>query len=168
MNAIYLKTPLFAELSYRKQLLADIETMSFNNNFGGTIDFEESKWENWFNKWIGNNDPNYYYAYIYDKETNEPVGEVGYRLDEESGCVMMNIIIEASQRGNGYGSSGLLALVQTAFKDGHNELRDLIYKESIESHSLFEKIGFKCIGEVDDSKDYRMAIEDYINKYGEL
>lgn len=91
MKEIYLKIPTFKELKYRKDLLSDKETMSYNNKFGGTIDFNESKWETWYNKWIGNNDPNFFYAYIYDKELDIPVGEVAYRFDEESNCAMLNI-----------------------------------------------------------------------------
>ncbi len=75
---------------------------------------------------------------------------------------MLNIIVEAKQRGNGYGNSGLIALIKTAFKNGYKELRDLVFKDSTGSHSLFEKLGFKCVGEVEDSKDYRLKEEDFI------
>lgn len=168
MKKIYLKTPTMDELSYRKDLIGNPATMSFNASSGGTIDFDESKWESWFNKWIGTRDSNYFYAYIFDKETDTFVGEVAYRLDFESNCAMLNIIIEASQRGNGYGYSGLMALVKTAFKNGYKELRDLVYNESKDSHTLFEKLGFKCIGIVEDSRDYRLKIEDFVEKFGEL
>lgn len=168
MKKIYLSTPKLNELGYRKKLLADKETMTYNEAYGGAIDFNESKWETWYAKWIGNNDDNFFYAYIYDKETNVLVGEVGYRKDEETSGVLLNIIIEANNRGKGYGVPGLVALIETAFKNGFKEVRDLIANTSISSHKLFEKVGFKCVGEVDNSKDYRMSLEDYINKYGEL
>lgn len=162
MKEIYLKTPGFAELKYRKELLADPETMSYNNIYGGTIDFDESKWEAWYNKWIGNNNSNFFYAYIYSNDYDIPVGEVAYRLDEETNCAMLNIIIDAKRRGNGYGNSALIELVKVAFKNGYKELRDLVFKDSTSSHALFEKLGFKCVGEVDDSKDYRLKEENFI------
>lgn len=165
MRKIYLKTPKCEELWYRKQILADQETMAFNNPNGGTIDFDESKWDNWYMKWIGNGNNSFYYAYVYDKELDIPVGEVAYRLDEESGCAMINIIMESKYRGQGYGSLGLKALVETAFKNGYKELRDSINKDSINSHILFEKIGFKNFRETDGCLDYRMSIDDYKNKY---
>jgi diamine N-acetyltransferase len=161
MREIYLKTPELSELAYRKNLLADKETMAYNNKFGGTINFEKEKWESWFNKWIGNKDEKYFYAYIYDKEDNKPVGEVGYRFDEETNSVILNIIVEASQRGKGYGYSGLSALIKEAFDNGYDELRDLVYIDSNNSHALFEKLGFKCVGIVNDSKDYRLTKKDY-------
>ena len=135
--------------------------MSYNNESGGIIDFDESKWETWYNKWIGNNNSNFFYAYIYDKDSNLPVGEVAYRLDEETNCAMLNIIVEAKHRGNGYGNSGLIALVKTAFKNGYKELRDLVFIKSTSSHALFEKLGFKCVGVVEDSKDYRLIEENF-------
>lgn len=79
MKEIYLKTPSIEELNYRKELLSDPETMAYNNHFGGTIDFDESKWQTWFDKWIGDNNPDFFYAYIYDKSSNIPVGEAAYR-----------------------------------------------------------------------------------------
>ncbi len=161
MREIFLKTPKISELEYRKKLLSDKETMSYNNNFGGTIDFPEEKWETWFNKWIKNENEKYFYAYIYDKEENKPVGEVGYRLDDETNSAMLNIIVEASQRGKGYGYLGLSALIKVAFNNGYKELRDLVYIDSTNSHSLFEKLGFKCVGIVDNSKDYRLTKNDY-------
>lgn len=142
--------------------------MVFNERYGGVIDFEESKWETWYTKWIGNNNPNFFYAYIFDKETDNPVGEVAYRKDDNTNCAMLNIIIEFSKRGKGYSSIGLIELLRIVFKNGFNEARDLVFNDNISSHILFEKMGFKCIGEVDYAKDYRITLEDYINRYGDL
>ena len=38
--------PYMEELGFRQQLLADLETMSFNP--GGTIVFPEEKWAEWY------------------------------------------------------------------------------------------------------------------------
>lgn len=117
-----------------------------------------------FIKQLGKKNQKNIYAYIYDKESDVPVGEVGYRFDDETNCIILNIIIEAKQRGNGYGQSGLVELIKVAFKNGYKELRDLIYKDSTSSHILFEKLVFKYIGDVGDSRDYRLTEKDFIEK----
>lgn len=167
MSKITLRTPDFNELTYRKNLLLDPETMAYNKNFGGTIDFNESKWEDWFKKWISNNDHNYYYAYIIDNSLNIPVGEVAYRFDNESKTVNLNIILEAKRRGFGFGKEGLIELVKTAFNNGFNEVRDIIDIDNISSHKLFENIGFKCQGIIEGGKDYRLTKEEYNKLYGD-
>ena len=149
------------ELGFRKRILADKDTMAFNQSGGGAIDFDESKWDTWFAKWIGRKNPNLFYAYIYDAESHAPVGEVSYRFEESSGCVEIGIIIDAAHRGAGYGRTGLRALVETAFKNGFSRLRDVIHKDNAGSHALFESIGFKRIGETEDGYDYRLGAAEY-------
>lgn len=168
VKEIYLKTPKLEELEYRKKLLMDLDTMSYNKKHGGVIDFDESKWAAWYDKWINHHNPDFFYAYVFDKKTNEPVGEVAYRKEGSEDCVMLNIIIDFSKRGNGYGNAGLIELIKIAFKNGYKEARDSINIDSLNSHLLFEKVGFKLINEFDGVKEYRITLEEYINKYGNL
>lgn len=56
-NKVELRTPKFEELYYRKKLLADRETMTYNIGYGkiygtGCIEFNESDWKDWFALWI--------------------------------------------------------------------------------------------------------------------
>ena len=159
MNLIYI-VPKKEDLGYRKSLVEDPKTMEYNN---GIVPFPEEKWDSWYAKWIGNNDSNYYYAYIYDKDIEANVGEIAYRKDPEMDLVMLNIIIE------GYGKEWLKGLVTTAFKNGWNEVRDLIEKNNTSSHKLFSDFGFKIVNnDVDGSIDFRLTKEDFINKYGDI
>ena len=165
MNLIYV-VPKKEDLGYRKSIVEDPKTMEYNN---GIVPFPEEKWDSWYAKWIGNNDSNYYYAYIYDKDIESNVGEIAYRKDSEMDLVMLNIIIEYKHRGKGYGKEGLKGLVATAFKNGWNEVRDLIEKNNTGSHKLFSDFGFKIVNnDVDGSIDFRLTKEDFINKYGNI
>ena len=49
-----LYTPQFEDLWFRKLFMSDEATMSYNHNCGGTIDFPESKWQGWYERWIEN------------------------------------------------------------------------------------------------------------------
>lgn len=44
--------PSYEDLWFRKQFLADEETMSYNHAWGGIIDFSEEKWSGWYEKWV--------------------------------------------------------------------------------------------------------------------
>lgn len=78
---IKLVQPQIEELKYRKKLLKDPQTMAFNKNNGGTVDFNEKIWQPWYALWM--NDAKYYYAYIYDDILKKYIGEVSYYFEEE-------------------------------------------------------------------------------------
>lgn len=161
MSEIIFKIPKLEELGYRKKILADKDTMEYNKKWGWTIDFDESKWDSWYQKWIGNTDKNYFYAYIETVDTKELVGEVAYHYDYETDTVMLNIIIEGSKRGFGYGKKALYKLVDNAFKSGFNEVRDTIACDNIGAQKMFDKFGFLCVDKNDDYYDYRLKKEDF-------
>lgn len=68
MIKIYI--PKYKDLWFREMLLSDSDTMSYNNAWGGTIDFSESKWQRWYNCWIENPDGKRFYRYLVN-ENNE-------------------------------------------------------------------------------------------------
>lgn len=165
MNLIYV-VPKKEDLNYRKSIVEDPKTMEYNN---GIVPFPKEKWDSWYEKWIGNGDPNFYYAYIFDKDIQSYVGEIAYRKEPEMNLVTLNIIIENKHRGKGYGKEGLKGLVSKAFKNGWNEVRDLIGKDNIGSQKLFSDFGFKIVNpDVDGSVDFRLTKEEFINKYGDI
>lgn len=49
-----LYTPKLEDLWFRQQLMSDEATMSYNHAWGGTIDFPESGWQDWYDFWIKN------------------------------------------------------------------------------------------------------------------
>ena len=165
MNLIYI-VPKKEELGFRKQLVEDPKTMAYNKNI---VPFPKEKWDSWFDKWIGKKDPNYYYAYIFDKDINSYVGEIAYRKETDMNVVTLNIIIDYKYRGKGYGKEGLKGLVITAFKNGWNEVRDLIAEDNYGSQKLFSDFGFQIVNpSIDGGVDFRMTKEKFIEKYGDL
>lgn len=130
--------PEFEELDFRKELLADENTMSFNEKYGGAIDFSENKWQIWYDKWINSDDRFYYYIMGH----NKPVGECCiYKEDDRWIC---SLIVKDEYRNNGYGKRALMFLIDLAKKLDIDELYDNI---GISNHSLnlFLKCGFEIV-----------------------
>ena len=103
---VELRVPELDEFNYRRKLLSDIETMSYNIGYGdndesGCIDFKEDIWKYWFSQWV-NNTPERYYAYIIRSDENIPVGDVALRYVSEKDAYCINIIVESKYRGNGF------------------------------------------------------------------
>ena len=60
--------PAFDDLWFRKNLMADEETMSYNARWGGTIPFPEEEWESWYESWVRNPGASRYYRYLMNSE----------------------------------------------------------------------------------------------------
>ena len=45
--------PELKDLWFRKKMLEDEETMTYNKAWGGTIPFPEEDWKEWYDHWIG-------------------------------------------------------------------------------------------------------------------
>lgn len=169
-NKVELKTPKFEELDYRKKLLSDRETMSYNIGYGeidgtGCIEFSECVWRDWFSRWI-NNLPERYYAYIIKNNENTPVGEVALRYVSKNNSYCVNIIIEAKYRGNGFSEQALRLLIDIAFRKlGADRVFDDFPGSRITADKVFKKVGFKRVtdGIVELTKqDYLSKIDDII------
>jgi len=168
MDKLYFHIPSLQELSYRQRILMDPDTMSYNANYDinyegyhketGCIDLKREDWDSWFSTWIDNM-PNYFYAYITIKETNEFIGEVNLHYNKNSDWYEMGIVIEGKYRGYGYSLEALKKLLQVAFdkyqaKAVHNDFetsRKSAYKVHLDA-------GFKKI------KDERNIVDLLINK----
>lgn len=138
---LQLYTPTFDDLWFRQKLLNDVETMSYNNAYGGVIDFSKDKWENWFDFWIKNPEEKRFYRYLVETETNKFVGEIAYHYNEEQGIFIADIIVSAEYRKKGYGNEGLKLLCTAAKDNGVKELYDDIATDN-PAVSLFLKNGF--------------------------
>lgn len=150
MKNIYLKVPSINELHYKQKWMTDPKTMSYNAGYDidikgydkqtGTITKTIEEMIAWYNNWI-NQEPDKYFAYIYDKTISEPVGEVYYYLD--NGIHSMGIVIQNKYRGKGYSYHALLELEKVAFdKNGISELSDFIPLDRIGAIKTFKKAGF--------------------------
>lgn len=138
---IQLYTPTFDDLWFRQKLLNDAKTMSYNNAYGGVIDFSNDKWENWFDFWIKNPEEKRFYRYLIETETNKFVGETAYHYNEEKGIFIVDIVVSDEHRGKGYGNAGLQLLCKAAKDSGIKELYDDIAADN-PAVNLFLKNGF--------------------------
>ena len=144
---LVLHKPLLSELWFKKKLLSDPETMSYNLRYGGTIDFPESRWPSWYEAWIGCTDGSKFYSYLKDKDSGEFIGEAAYHF--EDGRCMADMIVLAGYRGRGYGREGLELLLSAAKKNGIKVMYDEIDISSKAGIFLFESEGFERVSETD-------------------
>ena len=146
MSNIYLKVPSIDELHYRQEQMTDAKTMSYNTGFDmdlkgynketGTITKTDEEMINWYNNWI-NKEPDKYFAYVYDKEIEEPLGEVYYYPD--NGIHSMGIVIQDKYRGKGYSYNALIELEKVAFeKNNISELSDMVPLDRVGAIKVFK------------------------------
>ncbi|WP_253692608.1 MULTISPECIES: GNAT family N-acetyltransferase [unclassified Treponema] len=137
---VKLYTPAIEDLWFREKIMNDEKTMAYNHSWGGTVPFPCHKWEQWYNKWIANNDDKYFYRYI--KNDNEFVGEAAYHFDDKRRIYIANVIIYAPQRKKGYGRTALMLLCENAKCNGVKEIFDDIAIDN-PAIRLFISCGFK-------------------------
>ena len=141
--------PVLDELWFRESLMADPDTMSYNNAWGGTIPFPREKWESWYQYWIGNPEGKRFYRYLQDEETGAFVGEIAWHLDEKRNIHICDVIILARYRNRGYGSEGIRLLCEAAKRSGIAILYDDIATDN-PSWKLFLKNGFEISSRDDE------------------
>jgi RimJ/RimL family protein N-acetyltransferase len=141
--------PALEDLGFRESLLADPDTMSYNNAWGGTIPFPREKWESWYQYWIGNPEGKRFYRYLQDEETGEFVGEIAWHLDAKRNLHICDVIILARYRNRGYGSEGIRLLCEAAKRSGIAILYDDIAADN-PSWRLFLKNGFEISSRDDE------------------
>lgn len=135
-----LRKPQINELDFRRQLLKDKTTMAFNISNGGTVDFPKKIWKQWYQLWMNNED--YYYAYIYDHDIDQYIGEVSYYFEPEYNEYVLNIIIHAQFRKCGKGKEAIMMLCQKAKENGIRFLCDDIDIDN-PAINMFKQLGFK-------------------------
>lgn len=157
---IYIKKPDLVELSYTQRLWNDIDTMA---DVGKVVDFPRYKWETFYKRSVNPTDGKNFYCLVYTKD-NTPVGEVGFHgYDTPTKTARLNIRIENSFRGNGYGKEALELILDYFFQEFGGEyilenLRDDTYKEFI------EKEGFKFVSKNKTESVYRLSKRNYLAK----
>lgn len=138
---LYIYIPKLKDLLFRQALLADDETMSYNHAWGGTIDFPESAWNGWYDRWIVNCENKRFYRYL-QNENGGFVGEISYHFNEDEKIYIAGIIIKAEHRGKGFGDMGLKLLCRLAKENGIDFLYDDIAIDN-PAVNLFIKNGFE-------------------------
>ena len=134
-----LYTPKYEDLWFKKTMMEDEETMSYNHTWGGTVPFPKKKWQGWYDHWIVYHENKRYYRYL--KDENGFVGEIAYHYDSEYDGYVADVIIFSKFRGKGYGSKGLEMLCAAAKENGINVLYDDIAIDNT-AIKLFLKHGF--------------------------
>lgn len=134
--------PQIDELWFRQMLLADKETMSYNDAWGGTIPFPKDNWENWYEIWLTAPEFQRYYRYLYDDNNKKFVGEIAYHYDEQRKIHICDVIILAKYRKQGFGSIGIELLCEAAKENGISVLYDDIATDN-PAYKLFLKNGFE-------------------------
>ncbi len=137
---ITLFTPSLEDLWFRRKMMADPETMSYNHAWGGTIPFPQEEWRDWYDFWIVNHEDKRYYRYLMDN-TGRFIGEIAYHYDSGRNLYVADVIVHAPYRGKGYGNIGLDLLCSAAKKNGVDVLYDDIAIDN-PAITMFLKHGF--------------------------
>ena len=141
VEALERYAPRPEELRFRRDMLADPATMSYNRAWGGTVPFPESAWPGWYDRWIARPGGLRFYRYLRLRESGVFVGETAFHLDPERDIWLADVIVPAACRGRGYGTAGLFLLCRAAADRGIRVLRDEIAGDN-PAISLFLKAGF--------------------------
>ena len=142
-----LMKPQICDLWFRKELLADENTMSYNAKWGGAILFSEDRWGDWYTHWIGDADRDIFYRYV-KNDVGSLVGECAYHFDSDEKKHFIDIIIMDKFRCKGYGRYALDELCKEAKLNGIKRIYDNIAIDN-PSIKLFERCGF--------AEEYRTA-----------
>ena len=132
--------PEIGDLWFRRKMLADEETMSYNRAWGGTLPFPEEDWAGWYGWWVADPGDRRWYRYLKNGD-GAFVGEIAYHWDEDEHAFLANVIVYAPYRGRGYGDRGLDLLCEAARENGVAVLYDDIAADN-PAIALFQKHGF--------------------------
>lgn len=133
--------PELEDLWFRESMMADIETMSYNDAWGGTIPFPKEDWEEQYTLWVRNSGQERYYRYLKDDANKVFVGEISYHFDKLRNIYICDVIIKAEFRKQGFGTQGIQLLCEAAKANGVEVLYDDIAADNPSAH-LFLKNGF--------------------------
>ena len=133
--------PELEDLWFRESMMADIETMSYNDAWGGIIPFPKEDWEEWYTLWVRNSGQERYYRYLKDDANKVFVGEISYHFDKLRNIYICDVIIKAEFRKQGFGTQGIQLLCEAAKANGVEALYDNIAADNPSAH-LFLKNGF--------------------------
>ncbi len=146
---VYLKRPTIEELALTEMLLADPETMAFNNKWGGTVPFPQSSWQAFYDRYLSG-DPHHEYFHIYNLD-HVFVGEVSTRYDDTYESFVLNIKILHRYRGNHHGHNALHAFLDWMFNERDIErIVDDVASDNQGAIVLLKQIGFRIVESTDD------------------
>lgn len=152
---IELYRPKLDDLWFRQECMSDPKTMSYNAGYDvhfdgyhydtGCIDFPKEKWQGWSEEKLKN--PNFFYAYILDKDINSFVGYVNYNMNPQTKKATMGVVVKNEFQGRGYMRPAVNLLIQNAKKNGVAFLTDTVPQTRERALKVFFDLGFNKIGE---------------------
>ncbi|MBE5772697.1 MAG: GNAT family N-acetyltransferase [Clostridiales bacterium] len=171
MKRVKLQVPRLSDMEYRREILSQPETMSYNKGKDievesyhrdtGCIDFPREDWRYWRQMWLMN-EPDFFSALICDEESGEFVGEVCYFYDGEAQTHVAGVLIEACHRGKGFCAPALKALAGTAFRrEEVAVLRCDVREDDAAAVTGYTHAGFRCFGKQDGVCAMLLIREDY-------
>lgn len=132
--------PELEDLWFRESMMADIETMSYNDAWGGTIPFPKEDWEEWYTLWVRNSGQERYYRYLKDDANKVFVGEISYHFDKLRNIYICDVIIKAEFRKQGFGTQGIQLLCEAAKANGVEVLYDDIAADNPSAHLFLKNV----------------------------
>ncbi len=134
--------PNLEDLWFREKLMADKDTMSYNNAWGGTILFPKENWDKWYQTWVNSSNLKYFYRYVQDVNNDNYIGEIAYHFDDSKSIYICSVIILAQYRNKGFGTKAIDLICCLAKENGIETLYDNIAADN-PSFKLFLKNGFE-------------------------
>ncbi len=59
-----IREPGYEDLWFRRSMLEDEATMSYNHAWGGTVPFPEEDWAEWYGHWLVRSEGKRWYRYV--------------------------------------------------------------------------------------------------------
>ena len=163
---VELYIPKREDLWFYQKMMSDPETMSYNDPWGGCIDYPDELLPEWYANWVGK-EPERFYAYIKRSCDGAWIGDVNFHYTPEKDWWDMGIVIYAPYRGKGYSVSALKLLLDQAFRIcGISRLHNDFETTRDAAWAIHRKVGFKEMGVEDGILQLILTKEDYLNING--
>ncbi len=159
---VELYIPKLEDLWFYQRMMSDPETMSYNDPWGGCIDYPDDVLPGWYAHWVGQ-EPERFYAYIKRSSDGAWIGDVNFHYTPEKDWWDIGIVIYAPYRGKGYSVPALKLLLDHAFRDCgvsriHNEFE---YTRSAALH-VHKMAGFREVGAEDGIIQLLITKDEYL------
>ena len=160
---VELYIPKLEDLWFYQKMMSDPETMSYNDPWGGCIDYPDEVLPDWYSCWVGQ-EPQRFYAYIKRTSDGVWIGDVNFHYTPEKDWWDMGIVIYAPYRGKGYSVSALRLLLDQAFRIcGISRLHNDFETTRDAAWAIHRKVGFKEMGVEDGILQLILTKEDYLS-----